>query len=315
MIHRHLGLLGCNISYSRSKVIHLTSAHLLGLQDVSYLLLDMSGCDLSEVAHRLKVNHITGLNITTPFKHVTKVASLMDVVAPTDFSCVNTATLSVTAGKWHLDNTDGLGWLASMQQSEICCESIKHIIFLGFGGATVGILETLKRKYLLSHSCALTGTAGATLTDPLRITILWRQIHDGYHPNNYHQAFVSSFFSDPLPYSIHWQPFHVTSLLSALKLPVATLLVQGTPLPHQGNAMTEFTEAIKVKNSHLIGCMDMTYAPPSDFLRYAEENQIPFATGWDMLIAQAQASQKSWWQQTPDTHELKKTLKGSRAQP
>lgn len=310
MIHRRLGLLGHNISYSRSPIIHRLSAELCNIHGVQYEILDLAPHDLHKLPNLLKQRSISGFNITTPYKSSKVMAALLGSQGTLP---ANTATYTYDNSsdhhRWQLTNTDGIGFIESLLAAlPTGTPPIKHLLFLGFGGATQGVCQTIAR--LIHHPDNYPTPYGQLFEAP-SLTILWRRIQSSATPVKHYHQVIKDFQNkiSPLGGQVNWQPFDTTYFAADIADHEQTLVVQATPLPHQGDSLSKWTDVLDADHRHhLIGCMDMTYHPPSHFLAFCRSHRLPYASGWDMLIEQARAAQKIWWSVAPDPLVLKQSL-------
>ena len=315
MIHHRLGLLGHQLSYSRSAQIHLTSARICQINNPSYQLIDLAPSQLHSLPTILKRHQITGFNITTPYKQVATLQHILPLHS-TSWWAVNTATLNSTSGLWEVTNTDGIGFAASLQACSIDIHKIRHLIVLGFGGASHGVLQSLFASECQDNYHPSSPTLQLT-TSPT-ITILWRRIKDN-HTTSHSHPFIQHLLDSTNQLSasnFRLRAFNKHEMIQALnkarqqQQPSSVLLLQATPNPHQGDPLTEWALAIQQAGliPYLGGCMDMCYHPSSAFQALCRQAHLPYASGWHMLLEQARAAQHIWWQTIPDLAQLEAQL-------
>ena len=289
-------------------MIHRTSAELCGIQDLTYKLIDLAPDQLSALPDILTAAQITAFNITTPYKSVATLAQVLPI-QPVPWWSVNTAMLDASHAKWHLTNTDGQGFIAALRASAINVARIRHLVVLGFGGATHGVLQSL----LATQPHDPHFRPQPLFTDPLTITILWRRIKTNHtsplSQPMLHELITSSTLS---PQQLFLQPFtpaHMTQAIHRARRRdelSSVLLIQATPLPHQGEAMHAWVNSLEQQKlaPYLGGCMDMCYHPSSALRPWSERAGVPYASGWLMLLEQARGAQQIWWQRKPRLTEL-----------
>lgn len=306
MQHHRLGLLGYNINYSKSAIIHRTAAELCGVPNLTYEFIDLAPNQLSSLPAILTTTKITAFNITTPHKSVATLAQVLSV-RPSPWRSVNTATFNPSHGQWHLTNTDGQGFIAALRASTIHLARIRHLVVLGFGGATQGILQSLFSVHPHNPHCR----TEPIFTDPLTITILWRRIKNNHRVSEplLNELISSSALSPQQLFLTGFTPAHMSQAIQRARRqnePGSVLLIQATPLPHQGDGMQAWVDALEQQElaPYLGGCMDMCYHPSSALHPWSEGAGVPYASGWLMLLEQARGAQQIWWQRKPELTEL-----------
>lgn len=133
-----LGVFGYPIGHTISPKLHSLLSEKTG-NDISYLAFLASPEEFGtkfEAAKKLG----TGFNITVP--HKIRVMEYLDVIDPAAerIGAVNTAVNK--NGIWHGYNTDGIGFLKSLDLNNINIKG-KNILMLGAGGAARGVAYTL----------------------------------------------------------------------------------------------------------------------------------------------------------------------------
>ena len=132
---RLTGLLGSPVSHSKSPLMHNEAYRLLGL-DYVYLCFDVPENNLQVAFEGLKKLNVAGFNCTMPDK--TLMSKLVDELSPAAkiISAVNTVVND--NGKFVGHNTDGTGYIRSLQD---CGHNIvgKKMTLLGSGGAASSI--------------------------------------------------------------------------------------------------------------------------------------------------------------------------------
>lgn len=133
------GLVGKNISYSFSKNYFNNKFQQLGIEDSKYVNFDLP--DLSHFKELLKNQHISGLNVTIPYKE--KILNYLDNIDPIalQIGAVNTIKIS-SENKLIGYNTDCFGFTQSILPL-LKAHHTKALI-LGTGGAAKAVAYSLK---------------------------------------------------------------------------------------------------------------------------------------------------------------------------
>jgi len=149
-------LLGNPLGHSRSPAMHNSVFDKLGL-DYLYLPVEVDAQNLHSVFSGLKRMNVAGFNVTIPHKQ--RIMPLLDDIDPLARSIGAVNTISVEQGRTRGYNTDGEGFLMSLQQ-ELGPGAIPDRVFiLGCGGAARAIGMTLaargtSRIYLCNRTLA-----------------------------------------------------------------------------------------------------------------------------------------------------------------
>jgi shikimate dehydrogenase len=132
-------LIGHPISKSLSPIIHNNYFNLIGKNNI-YLTFDVEEEDLEMVVNTLKILNIKGFNVTLP--HKIKIMEYLDEIdsAAKMIGAVN--TVKNENGKLIGYNTDGIGFLKSLEMLKINIEN-KTALILGSGGAANAISTSL----------------------------------------------------------------------------------------------------------------------------------------------------------------------------
>jgi shikimate dehydrogenase len=142
-----LGILGENISYSLSPLIHNFSAKLLSL-DFQYNIYDIKKDDLPQFLQHFESDHGVGLNITTPYKE--ERTNLVN----TNLQAIN--TLFLKQGSWTGLSTDAQGFFNGIKHINLNIESFDKIVIIGHGGVVRSLIEgidSLKLRSKVSVYC------------------------------------------------------------------------------------------------------------------------------------------------------------------
>lgn len=150
------GVMGYPVSHSRSPVIHRLFA-LQTEQQMQYELLQVAPDKLETAVLQFKRTGGKGLNITVP--HKTEVTRLADQMSERAKQAGAVNTLVFKDGDIYGDNTDGVGLIRDLLTNLGMKLENSHILILGAGGATRGIVSPL-----LETNPALLTVANRTLS-------------------------------------------------------------------------------------------------------------------------------------------------------
>jgi shikimate dehydrogenase len=141
-----LSLIGYPIKHSLSPWIHkrfLNKADLQGEYTIHEISPEVS---LKNELEKLKSEQIHGFNVTVPYKR--SILPLLDKVDPTaqKMGAVNTAVNN--NGIWTGYNTDGVGYLRSLESKfpGLFLDKSSRVLIIGAGGAARGIYVTLSEE-------------------------------------------------------------------------------------------------------------------------------------------------------------------------
>ncbi len=129
-------LLGDPVSHSISPAMHNASFQKLGL-DYAYLAFQVDEAHFEKAVQGLITLGAAGWNCTMPLKRL--MYERVDRLSPIASLCGAVNTVVNRDGELFGDNTDGYGFLTSMQDAGFSCEG-KHVVMLGSGGAAAAIL-------------------------------------------------------------------------------------------------------------------------------------------------------------------------------
>ena len=130
------GLLGSPVAHSKSPLMHNEAFRLLEL-DYVYLCFDVPEDNLTTAFEGLKKLNVAGFNCTMPDK--TLMYQLVDELSPAAKIIGAVNTVVNKGGKFVGHNTDGIGYIRSLQD---CGHDIKDkkMTLLGAGGAASSIM-------------------------------------------------------------------------------------------------------------------------------------------------------------------------------
>lgn len=134
------GLLGKNIKYSLSPIIH-NNYYKENNLDLGYELFDIEEKELPIFIKNLKNSSMIGFNVTIPYKE--KIVEFLDEIKyPADIlKSVN--TVLVKEEQLIGFNTDYFGFIASLKENSIDVDG-KAALVLGLGGAAISVILALQ---------------------------------------------------------------------------------------------------------------------------------------------------------------------------
>ena len=136
-------LLGQPLGHSVSPAMHNRVFEKLGM-DCCYMPVEVSAADLGTVFCGLTKMNVAGFNVTIPHKlHIMEFLDEIDPLAQT-IGAVN--TICVRDGKTKGYNTDGEGFVRSLEEKADISVQGKRFFILGCGGAVRAIAMTLAFK-------------------------------------------------------------------------------------------------------------------------------------------------------------------------
>ena len=265
-IKKNFGVVGCNIDYSRSPIIHGLFSKLTGV-DLDYKIFSISDDkNIFEdfVNNFFKNNNTdlnTGLNITIPFKQ--RAYKLCDIVSDDAKEIKAVNTLWYKNNKIHGDSTDGFGFISDMHHNFVSLKD-KNILLIGAGGAARSILPSI-------------------LADkPSNIYILNRNL---IRANN----LVSEFKELSKKYSVNLELFNNNKKNNNILINSAT-----------DKALLDANIkkiVLSFINNNLKFIYDLSYGNKNKLTRFCElakESNIDYSDGVGMLVYQAAKSFSIW---------------------
>ncbi len=288
-----MGLLGKNISYTLSPVIHNAALSHFGINSVylAYSLEPEKIPTFLDLAWHLGA---VGFNVTKPHKEL--VARLFP---ESGLSSVN--TLRRGSQTWEAYSTDGEGFGRGVERMGQPLESYKNFVVLGDGGASQAILS-----YLIGLLDKWSHPAHQSCT----ITVLSRKWDSLVKDNSFFAALTTQSEKGNCPFQLSLKPFQPNILKETLtQNSDQTLLIQATSAPQHGDMLDPFVPTIK----HLKGAIvDILYDKPSNLYYKAMALDIPAQDGEAMLIEQARLSQELWWGKSLSYEVIRREIKASK---
>lgn len=136
---KKFGLLGENISYSFSPILHKKICNFINVE-ATYDLFDISSKELNNFIKYAKKNNLSGFNVTIPYKK--EIIKYLDEITPEAKSIGAVNCVKNINGKLIGYNTDFFGLIATFKKMGIILKS-KNIFILGSGGAATTAYEAV----------------------------------------------------------------------------------------------------------------------------------------------------------------------------
>jgi shikimate dehydrogenase len=264
------GVMGYPVSHSRSPVIHKLFAHQTQ-QNMQYELLEVTPANLEKAVRQFGRTGGKGLNITVP--HKSEIAKLVDEMSERASSAGAVNTVVFREDGMYGDNTDGVGLMRDLQVNLRLQLRGAHILILGAGGATRGIVGPLLEA------------------EPASIAIANRTFPKA--------SGLAEHFSASGPVT-------ACRFEDVGSLPVYDLVINATSAGLKGDSPPYPVEALHPRTI----CYDLSYAlSPTPFMTWATEHGAARSVmGWGMLVEQAAESFYIWRGVRPDTAPVLKQL-------
>ena len=257
---RVVGIFGDPIAHTRSPVMHNAAFRARGLPYV-YVPFLVRSADLPRAVHSIRALNLGGINVTVPHKE--RIVRYLDVLSAEAELCGAVNTVVNRDGTLFGDNTDGRGFLVSLQERTLSPRR-REIVLIGSGGATRAVLVSLIR-------------AGSA-----RITIVNRTLAKA-------QALARAYGS---LYKTRLEALPLDVLRDSALLKNAALVVNCTSVGLHGE---EFPPLLYTATPR--GCLfyDLLYRPGlTSFLQQARKAHRPIIDGRRMLLHQGALAFSLW---------------------
>jgi shikimate dehydrogenase len=288
-----MGLLGKNISYTLSPVIHNAAIAHFGLNSV-YLAYSLEPEKIQAFLDLAWQLGAVGFNVTKPHKEL--VAKLFP---KSGLSSVN--TLKRGSQTWEAYSTDGEGFGRGVERMGQPLKAYRNFVVLGDGGASQAILS-----YLVDRMAEW----GTSAYQSYFITVLSRKCDSIIRDNTFFAALNTQSKEGSCPFRLSFKPFQPHFLEETLMQNTdQTLLIQGTSAPQQGDMLDPFVPSIKYLKGAVV---DILYDNPSNIYFGAMAKDIVAQDGEAMLIEQARLSQELWWGKSLTYEAIRRELKPAR---
>lgn len=255
--------MGYPVSHSRSPVIHRLFALQTG-QNMQYELLRVAPDELHSAILKFQRSGGKGLNITVP--HKAEVARLVDEMSDRASRAGAVNTLAFGEDGIYGDNTDGMGLIRDLTSNLELEIPRMHILILGAGGATRGIVGPLA-------DC-----------NPQSITIANRTVSKA--------RTLADYFATDTPVTACRFDEVSEATRYDLVINATSAGFKGETPPYPAAAVSDSTF-----------CYDLSYGlTPTPFSRWAAAaGALHSVMGWGMLVEQAAESFRLWRGLRPDT--------------
>lgn len=278
MVYR-FGLIGYPISHSLSPWIHERFMEKTSTKGTYSLFEFAQQTPVEEIVKHLKSINVHGFNVTVPFKQ--QIMTFLDEIDPVANRTGAVNTVINKNGKWIGYNTDGVGYVRSLQDKfpNLFKMTPRRALILGAGGAARGIFTALVQVHFDQIDIA-------NRTKEKAVAIC-------RHANNDSQ--VLSFEE------------------AEARLADYDIVIQTTSVGMKPNI--EQTIITKEDFPSAVIYSDIIYQPiKTKFLQQAEKSGAPVHYGHTMLLYQAQYAFEIWTGKKPDIgmmdDELEQILKG-----
>ena len=138
-----IGIVGFPVSHTLSPRMHNSAFNALGL-DISYVPLEVKPEDLPDAIHGLKAMGFLGANVTVP--HKVRAAELMDRLEGDAVITGAINTIVLQDGRLIGHNTDGIGFIKSLEEVMKNDLNNASALLIGAGGAARSIAVSLAEK-------------------------------------------------------------------------------------------------------------------------------------------------------------------------
>jgi shikimate dehydrogenase len=262
---RLIGLIGTPIKHSLSPHMHNSAFEKTG-QDYAYLCLEVGKEGLKQAIDALKLFNAKGSNITFPNKQ--EVIQYLDEISEDAkiIGSVNTITIDDETKKIKGYNTDGRGFVASIEELKIDYKG-KKVVVLGVGGAGRAIAVQL----------AYDGVGELIIKD-------------------IDEALMKE-VKETINKGIQNCKVKLISYEEALKeeLKDAVLLINATPLGMKGRDNMCAISSAEVLNNTKAFVYDIVYEPrETKLMKYAKEKGLQTINGVNMMLWQGALAYKIW---------------------
>jgi shikimate dehydrogenase len=259
---RVYGLLGQPVAHSLSPAMHNAAFRALGLDSV-YVAFPVAPEQIETAISGLAAAGVAGFNLTVP--HKSAILPLLTDITPEARAVGAVNTVRCEDGKLHGTNTDGTGFLLSLEHDLGIHPGGKTVLLLGAGGAGRAIAFSL------------------LASDVERLIIANRTVENA-------QALAME-FGKSFPHS----RIECVGLNSVAGLE-PHLLVQATPVGMGDEAIPVELERIGVSEA----VVDIIYHPlETPLLKEAGRLGLPYANGIGMLLYQGVAAFRFWTGKEP----------------
>ena len=270
-----LGLIGYPIKHSLSPWIHETFLQRTKLNG-NYSLIEIKPKDsFANAMDTLKKQNLHGFNVTVPYKE--KIIPYLQGIDEQAKHIGAVNTVLCKNGEWFGYNTDGIGYVRSLQNHfpELKTEKEKQILILGAGGAAKGIYSALLKNGFQNISIA-------NRTIEKAKTLLTKQSNEAN--------------------------IKVITLKEAEEnIALFDVIIQTTSVGMKPNEAETILSLHALKESVIVS--DIVYQPLyTSFLQTAQSLGARIHFGHTMLLYQAQYAFEIWTNHVPNVQQMDKEL-------
>ena len=271
-------IIGDPIDHSLSPAIHNAAFSSLGLI-CSYIAFRVQEGQLKNSLDSLRAINIGGFNVTMP--HKVRVLEYVDQYDKTVELVGAANTINNEDGKFYAYNTDVLGFIKPLHQREIDFSGFE-VTILGAGGAARAV------------AVALAGERGiANINIFNRNTVRSEELANMLKKLGLKTSIVSS--------------DNIQNIASK-----SNLIINTTPLGMKGEQ--SLIKSSSIRKDAIV--YDIVYKPiNTSLLENARTAGAKVVYGYEMLLEQAVASFKIWFQRDPPIEPMKKVLLGKFGEP
>lgn len=269
-----LGLIGNPTRHSLSPLIYNTAFRVLGL-NMAYMAFTVERDCLEEALTGMTALGFKGFNVTIPHKEA--VIPYLDSIHSEAKMIGAVNTVVINQGRLYGYNTDGVGFLRSLEENNITPVD-KEIVLLGAGGAAKAVATVL----------ALKGAKG--------IIIANRSLSRGQEL----AARINSM-------GVSSQAFSLGDLSKKVDLDQIDIVINATPVGMYQNKNSDLI-AVNSLSRHCIVC-DLVYgSKKSSLLQQAQKLGLAAIDGSGMLLYQAAEAFSLFTGLVPPVAEMRKEL-------
>jgi len=256
-------LLGHPVKQSLSALMHNTGFEYLGL-DYLYIPFDIEQKDLETTVAGLKALDFTGFNLTMPHKQ--EIIQYLDEVSEEAKLIGAVNTVVIKKGRLIGYNTDGKGYIASLEEEKVPLKNQK-VVMVGAGGAAKSIaiqlaMEGAREIFLLNRTIGPAKEIADTIAENIRGC------------------------------RVKFQEFTQNNLQKALE--GANILINCTPLGMHSMKDSSIIEDESILRKELV-VSDVIYNPcETKLLRQGKNRGCKTLNGLGMLIWQGAFAFKLW---------------------
>ena len=253
---KKFGLVGCDISYSKSVEVHLKIAKSFG-RDLSYDLISIPPNLLDQTIDKLIADGFSGFNVTKPYKQ--RVATKLGMSEPIN-------TVKILGENLVGTNTDAPGFLSSLRVNNIDVHQYDQLYVMGAGDSAYLVAQALLKA-----------------NSKFRLKVLCRDYNSEVHVEQFSK----------LTSEVKILPFTLESFLDTDLLSSRTMVIQATSAPHGGYSLGDLSESFKGYQGLFY---DLCYRPASQIYYDHVNDSHLFFDGSLMLEEQARLAQDFWFE-------------------